>query len=150
MRKISALAAIAMLSLLGTSCLTAADSKGEDVSSGGFGVLMMTDKPVYSPGEVITMTLQVFNRTEERVAFHFRTSQRYDFLIDESGNKVWQWSDGMVFAMVLGEETIKPGSEDLIYRTRFEKELSPGSYKITGILVDKDRPMSGSVTILIR
>ena len=116
-----------------------------------YGISMATDKMSYSVGELIKMTLKVFNYTEEDIVFHFNTSQRYDFVIeDEEGNEIWRWSQDMMFAMVLGEETLGPLNTEVIYKSEYKGKLSLGYYKITGILVAKDRPMSGNVVIIVK
>jgi len=116
-----------------------------------YGISMMTDKMNYSVGEPIIMTLKIFNYTEEEIIFHFNTGQRYDFIIeDEEGSKIWRWSEDKMFAMVLGEETLGLTSPEIIYTAEYKGKLSPGYYKITGILVAKDRPMSGNVIIIVK
>lgn len=116
-----------------------------------YGISMMTDKTNYSVGDTITMTLKVFNYTEEDIIFHFNTSQRYDFIIeDEEGNEVWRWSKDMMFAMVLGEETLGPTNTEIIYTAEYKDKLNPGYYKVTGIFVVTDRPMSGNIIIIVK
>ena len=115
------------------------------------GISMMTDRLTYAVGEPIVMALKVFNNTEEEVTFHFNTSQRYDFVItDEEENEIWRWSGDRMFAMVLGEETLGPDNPGVTYTAQYKSELSPGYYKITGILVATDRPMTGSVIIIVK
>ena len=114
-----------------------------------YGISIMTDKLGYAPGEPVTMVLKVFNRTDDEVTFHFNTTQRYDFVIkDEEENEVWRWSKDRMFATMLGEETLGPDNPDATYTAQYKGKLSPGSYKITGILVAVNRPMAGSVTII--
>ena len=116
-----------------------------------YGISIMTDKMSYSIGEPVKMTLKVFNYTEEDLAFQFNTGQRYDFIIeDEEENEVWRWSQDMMFAMVLGEETLGPTNPEIIYTTEYRSKLNPGYYKITGILVAQDRPMSGNIIIMVK
>ena len=117
-----------------------------------YGISMMTDKMSYSVGEPIVMTLKIFNyNDEEDIAFNFNTSQRYDFIIeDEEGKEVWRWSGDKMFAMVLGEEILGPTNPEVIYTAEYKGKLSPGYYKVTGILVAKDRPMSGNVIIIVK
>jgi len=116
-----------------------------------YGISMMTDKMSYSVGEPIKMTLKIFNYNEENVVFHFNTSQRYDFMIEnEEGNEIWRWSDGRMFAQMLGEEILGPNNPEIICKAEYKGKLSPGYYKVTGVLVVKDRPMSGSVIIEVR
>ena len=116
-----------------------------------YGISVMTNKMSYSVGEPIVMTLKIFNYTEEDVVFHFNTSQRYDFVIEnKEGNEIWRWSQDMMFAMVLGEEILSPHNPEIIYTAEYKGKLSSGYYKVTGILVAKERPMSGSVIIEVR
>ena len=116
-----------------------------------YGISIMTDKMNYSVGEPIMMTLKVFNYTQEDIVFYFNTSQRYDFIIeDEEGSKIWRWSQDMMFAMVLGEETLGPTNPEIIYTAEYKGKFSSGYYKVTGILVAKDRPMSGNVIIIVK
>ena len=116
-----------------------------------YGISMSTDKMNYSVGEPIKMTFKIFNYKEENIVFYFNTSQRYDFIIeDEEGNEIWRWSKDMMFGMVLGEETLGPNNLDIIYKAEYKDKLSPGYYKITGIFVAQDRPMSGSITIEVK
>jgi hypothetical protein len=105
----------------------------------------------YSIGEPIKMILKVFNYTEEDVTFYFNTSQRYDFIIeDEAGNEIWRWSEGRMFAQMLGEEILGPSNSEVIYTAEYRNKLSPGYYKVTGVFIAQDRPMSGSIVIEVK
>jgi len=116
-----------------------------------YGISMMTNKISYSVGETIMVTLKIFNYTEEEIIFHFNTSQRYDFIIeDEEGSKIWHWSQDMMFTMALGEETLGPTNTEVIYTAEYKGKLSPGYYKVTGFFVAQDRPMSGNVIIIVK
>jgi len=116
-----------------------------------YGISMSTNNMSYSVGEPVIMTLRIFNYTGEDIVFHFNTSQRYDFIIkDEEGNEVWRWSKDMMFAMVLGEETLGPTNTEVIYAADYRDKFSPGYYKINGVFIAQDRPMSGSIIIEVK
>jgi len=116
-----------------------------------YGISMSTDKISYSVGEPIKMTLKIFNYTEKDIVFNFNNSQRYDFIIeDEEENEVWRWSEGRMFAQMLGEEILGPDNPEIIYTLKYQSKLSSGYYKVTGILVTKDRLMSGSIIIEVK
>ena len=116
-----------------------------------YGISIMTDKMSYSVGEPIMMTLKIFNYTEEDIVFHFNSSQRYDFIIeDEEGNEIWRWSKDMMFAMVLGEENLGPNNPEVTYTAEYKDRLSPGYYRVTGYFVAQDKPMSGNVIIIVK
>ena len=116
-----------------------------------YGISMSTNKMNYSVGEPIKMTLKVFNYTEKDTIFQCNTSQRYDFIIeDEKGNEIWRWSKDMMFAMALGEETLGPTNPEVTYTAEYKEKLRPGYYKITGIFVAQNRPMSGNIIIIVK
>ena len=116
-----------------------------------YGVFVATDKMSYSMGEPITMTLKIFNYTEEDIVFYFNSAQRYDFIIeDEEGNEVWRWSKNMMFAQMLGEEILGPDNPEIIYTLKYQSKLSSGYYKINGIFVAQEKPMSGSIVVEVQ
>ena len=141
---------VVVFSVLGLWLIAYGNTTSEEISM-NYGISMTTDKMSYSVGESIVMTLKIFNYTEEDVVFHFNTSQRYDFIIeDEKGKEIWCWSKERMFAMVLGEETLGPDNPEIAYTAEYRDKLNPGYYKATGIFVVTDRPMSGSVIIEVR
>jgi len=116
-----------------------------------YGISMTTDKIRYSVGEPIIITLKIFNYTKKEITFHFNTSQRYDFIIeDEEGNEIWYWSKDRVFVMILGEETLGPLNTEVIYTAEYKDRLNPGCYKVVGFFIAQDRPMSGSIIVEVK
>jgi hypothetical protein len=139
-----------VLSYLGL-CLEAYGNTPLEETNMRYGISIMTDKINYSIGEPIIMTLKIFNYTQEDIVFRFNTSQRYDFIIeDDEGNEIRHWSKNRMFAMVLGEEIIGPHNPEVIYTAEYNDRLSPGYYKVTGVFIAKDRPMSGSIIIEVK
>ena len=131
--------------------LTAYGNITSDERNMNYGISLTTDKMSYSIGEPITMTLKIFNYTEEDIVFHFNNSQRYDFIIEDEGkNEVWRWSKDRMFAMALGEETLGPTNLEVTYTAEYKEKLKPGNYKITGIFVAQNRPMSGNIIIIVK
>ncbi len=131
--------------------LTAYGNTTSEETNMNYGIFMTTDKMSYSVGEPIKMTLKFFNYTEEDITFHFNSSQRYDFIIeDEEGNEIWCWSEDRMFAMMLGEEILGPTNTEIIYTVEYRSKLNPGYYKITGVFVARDRSMSGSIIIEVK
>ena len=116
----------------------------------GFGISLKTDKHKYRSGNPIPIRLEVFNHGDDRVTFNFGSSQRYDFWVkDKDGKEVWRWSAGKVFAQVLGQEIVGPGTRRFVYQSRYKGKLSPGTYQIKGMLNDAKRPMSASVSVVV-
>ena len=115
-----------------------------------FGVSLTTDKAIYAAGESIVIELIVFNRTSKNLTFDFRDAQHYDFMIEDTeGNSVWRWAEGRMFIQVLGEETLGPGREEVVYTGTYAGPLQPGGYKVIGALISANRPLSASLTITI-
>ena len=147
---ILAIIVVMVFSALGLWLGASGDTTSEEINA-NYGISMTTDKMSYSVGEPITMTLKVFNYTEEEITFHFNTGQRYDFIIeDEEGNEIWRWSEGRIFAMALGEEILGPSNSEVIYKAEYKDKLIPGYYKVTGFFVAQDRPMSGSIIVEVK
>ena len=116
-----------------------------------YGISISTDKTIYPTGETILMTLKIFNYTQEEISFQFTTAQRYDFIIeDEEEEEIWRWSKDKMFAMVLGEEILGLTNPEVNYSAECKSKLSSGYYKVTGIFVAQNRPMSGSIIIEVR
>ena len=131
--------------------LTAYGNTTSEERNMNYGISMSIDKMSYSVGEPIKMTFKIFNYKEENIVFYFNTSQRYDFIIeDEEGNEIWRWSEGRMFAQMLGEETLGLTNSEIIYIAEYTDKLSPGYYKVTGFFVAQDRPMSGSIVVEVK
>ena len=115
-----------------------------------FGVSVTANKAIYAAGEMIVIELIVFNRTPEQLTFHFKDAQRYDFIIEDAeGKRVWWWAEGRMFAQMLGEETLGPNRAEVVYTETYTGPLGPGEYKLSGMLIALDKPLSASVTITI-
>ena len=107
-----------------------------------------TDQPRYAPGDSISVTLVVTNRSGAPVTLQFTSGQRYDFTIGSAGTTLWRWSDEQAFIQMLGEERLEPGAE-LVYRERAKAPAAPGTYHVTGMLTTQDRLRQASVTISV-
>ena len=141
---------VTVFSGLGLWLTTYGNTTSEETNM-NYGISMSADKISYSIDESIKMTLKVFNYTQEDIVFHFNTSQRYDFIIeDKEGNKIWCWSKDRMFAMMLGEETLGLTNSEIIYIAEYTDKLSPGYYKVTGFFVAQDRLMSGSIVVEVK
>jgi hypothetical protein len=114
-------------------------------------LLLKADKSTYAPGEPIALTLEVANRGPHPVTLNFRTNQRYDIVIrDSQGREVWRWSAEQMFAQVLGEEILPPGTGTLTYGITLRERLAPGRYTAVGIIPAEAGPISTSLDFTIR
>jgi hypothetical protein len=133
----------------------AAGLAGAAVAAGSAGlanvdVLVRTDKRTYSAGEPIVVNLEIMNRGREVVDIGFRTAQRYDVLIkDRQGRDVWRWSQGQMFAQVLGTERLEP-SQRLRYRVSVREGLSPGAYTTVAVVPAMEGRLSSEAGITVQ
>ena len=118
-------------------------------------VTVTPDKKSYRPGEAITITLTVKNKTKQNQTLSFFTGQRYDFEIRQAGNKsVWKWSNGRMFTQAQGTITIAPG-KSLTYAETFTPgandapPLPPGTYTLLAIVTTSNsKPLLRASTSL--
>jgi hypothetical protein len=55
-----------------------------------------------------------------------------------------------MFIMVLGEEVLGSANPEIIYSAEYKGKLSSGYYKIIGVFVAQDKPMSDSIIIEVK
>lgn len=131
---------------------TAAALAGSAASAGlpDVDVRARTDKRTYRPDEPIMVSLEIVNRGRQPVDLSFRSAQRYDVLIkDRQGRDVWRWSQGQMFAQILGTETLKP-SRRLRYRVSVRERLPPGAYTIVGVVPAMEGRLSSETRIEVQ
>ncbi|WP_180953562.1 BsuPI-related putative proteinase inhibitor [Bacillus sp. T33-2] len=72
---------------------------------------------------------------QNSIELQFPTSQRYEIVVkDETGNRVFQFSEGKAFAQVLGSLTLRPG-EDITWKEEWDyiqggTRLKQGEYTV--------------------
>lgn len=147
-------AALMTTQLLGTKSLQAqgkpAPQKGVPVTA-PLALTAKTDQPIYKADSAIKLTLTAKNTTQQDVPVRFNSGQRYDFVLyrgkDAKGEKVWQWSKGKMFTMMLSSTTLKPG-KPLEYSETYRPggdgmpALATGTYTVVATLkgVSKTTP----------
>lgn len=80
----------------------------------------------------VVLRLTVENDGDEPVTLSFRNSKRADFAVRDGDEEVWRWSEGQMFAQMLGSETIEPGSER-VFEGTWEGPTA-GEYTAVGTL----------------
>ena len=116
----------------------------------GLGLVLKADKETYGHGEPIKLTLHVTNRGTEPATLHFLSAQRYDVAVKNlKGQEVWRWSNGQMFAQVMGEETLQPGRRAWTNRITVRERFSPGRYTVIGMIPAQEELLSESITISI-
>jgi hypothetical protein len=123
-----------------------AQSGTSDVS-----LVLRASKGGYAQGEPLELTLEVVNRSPRPVTLGFRTSQRYDLLMQNAqGQEVWRWSAERMFAQMLGQEALSPNGGKLTYHVVMREKLPRGSYTVVGVVPAVDARLSASLAITIQ
>lgn len=89
----------------------------------------------------VQLEIHITNTTSGPVALEFNTSQRYDFEVDRvEGERVWRWSDDMMFGQVLGREELAPG-ESRRWTANWPASGREGEYVATARVVSNNLPV---------
>ena len=84
----------------------------------------------------VQFTFIVTNEGDDPVDLSFSDALEADFAVRDGGEEVWRFSDGQMFAQMLGSETIDPGGT-ATYEAAWE-DPDPGSYTAIATLEARD------------
>jgi hypothetical protein len=62
--------------------------------------------------DAVTFSFTVTNDGSDPVEASFSDAQRADCVVSDGDGEVWRWSDGQMFAMMMGSETFAPGDSE--------------------------------------
>ncbi|MFC5365789.1 BsuPI-related putative proteinase inhibitor [Salinirubrum litoreum] len=99
---------------------------------------------VETDDDTARFTLTVTNEGDDPVSLTFSDSQRFDFVVRaaEDDTERWRWSDGQMFAQMLGSEELAPG-ESVAYDAEWTADDSDsGSFVCRGELADNAQSAS--------
>jgi hypothetical protein len=95
----------------------------------------------YGPGDSIRVVVNLVNRTAEQRTLTFSSAQRVDLLVlEEDGEPQSRWSEGQLFAQVVGEERLSPG-ETREFEAFVSAPPTPGSYFLQGSVSASGAPL---------
>ena len=113
-------------------------------------VSVTTDRQTYTTGDVIELTLELQNNSDQPLMLDFSTGQRYDFAIRRTpADTVWSWSKERMFMQILGQETVQP-NQVLVYREQVSPQLPAGTFTIVGRIVAQDQTLMASAVIVVQ
>ena len=102
----------------------------------------------------LKLEMLVVNLSDKLLPFKFNSSQNYDFVITDpaTGQEVWRWSHGTMFAQVIRSDSIRASSkwtysEVWNRRDNDKNPVSPGRYRLVGILSSQPPIQSEPVMI---
>ena len=85
----------------------------------------------------VQFTFTVTNESDDPVDLSFPDALEADFAVRDDGKEVWRFSDGRMFAQMLGSETIDPGGT-ATYEAAWD-DPDPGSYTAVATLEARDQ-----------
>lgn len=97
-----------------------------------------------SPAEV-AFSFAVTNVGDDPAELTFPTAQTHDVAVRAEGEEVWRWSDGQMFAQMLGSETLAPG-ESASFEAVWD-DPAPGSYEAVAELVANDADCEATTSV---
>ena len=122
----------------------AGDGSGRGSASGAKPDLLTADIKLneggYAIGEPIVMTIEVTNKAERPITLTFPSAQRYDFIVKQGKQTIWQWSAGRMFAQVVGRYEIAPG-DTISYQYTWDQTALDGTkpglgaYTVEGLIM---------------
>lgn len=95
-------------------------------------------------GGAVSFAFTVENTGGDPVDLSFSSAQTHDVVVRDDGADVWRFSEGQMFAQMLGSETLGPG-EAVTYEATWE-DPDPGSYEAVAELATRDEPTCHATT----
>lgn len=98
---------------------------------------------------VVTFMLELTNRTGKVVELQFPTAQTHDFVVlDQQGQRVWQWSNDRMFTQVLATETIAKNGQ--VTFTEEWRDAKPGAYTLVATAPSHTHPVEQRIPFTVR
>jgi hypothetical protein len=149
------LGGIVLIVVLVASCQHPVGQQGSGVEAragtSDLSLILRATKGTYAQGEPLELTLEVVNHNQRPITLEFRTSQRYDLLIQKAQDQeVWRWSSERMFAQVLGQEVLSPDGGKLTYHVVVREQFPRGSYTVIGVVPAVDARLSARLDITIQ
>jgi len=116
---------------------------------------LVTDKTRYAPGEPVRLRMTFQNTIQTPLRLNFPSSQRFDIVAEREGRRVWQWSQGRMFLMVLGFIDLGPGQSFAAEEVWDQKDnsghpVAPGRYTLIARLTARQPPVLPEARAAIR
>jgi hypothetical protein len=131
--------------------------------SAAISATVATSAKTYRLGAPVVLTLTVKNGSGAPQRLSFSSGQKYDFEIHSGSSlrshKVWQWSNGRMFAMMMNSTTIEPG-KSITYKETFDPRakgpdgktvsLPAGPYTVGAVLKARPSTPAATTTFTVR
>ena len=93
--------------------------------------------------DAVGFAFTVENAGDEDRELQFSDSQTFDVVVEEDGEAVWRYSEGMMFAQMLSTETLPAGDSET-FEAEWE-DPAPGDYEARATLEATNADCEASV-----
>jgi len=97
--------------------------------------------------DAVTFEFTVANDGPDPVEASFSDAQRAECVVSGGDDEVWRWSDGQMFAMMMGSETFAPGESET-YELVWE-EPEHGDFEARAELAASDADCEATATLSV-
>lgn len=94
----------------------------------------------------VRFAFTVQNTADDPITLRFSDACKADFVAEDGDTEQWRWSEGQMFAQVIGEQTLSPGDEET-FRAVWE-DPDPGTYSVRAELT-ADKPCAAETTLSV-
>lgn len=95
----------------------------------------------------VTFAFRVANDGSDPVEASFSDAQRAECVVSDGDDEVWRWSDGQMFAMMMGSETF-PAGESETYELVWE-DPEHGEFEARAALSATDVDCEATATVTV-
>lgn len=113
---------------------------------------LQADRQRYAPGQTMTLTYTVVNGGTAPAVLNFTSGKQFDMTATApNGRKVWQWSEGRMFPMMLTTLRLAPG-ESKVYSATWQlpNNVPVGAYRLYAFLTPRDMEGAGAASATVR
>jgi hypothetical protein len=100
-------------------------------------------------GSGVGFEFVVHNAGSDPVEMQFSDAQTFDVVVEraDDGEEAWRFSEGMMFAQMLQEQTLSPGETETFEATWDDPD--PGQYRAQGTLAATNVDCSAAVSFTV-
>lgn len=105
----------------------------------------------FKSGEPVPIELRARYDGLGTLVLTFPTAQRFDVEIETAqGGIAWRWSDGQMFAQLVGRLELTPDHPEVRYTVTMDGGLPPGSYRVRAWLTAPHGPPPVTRDIVVK
>lgn len=95
----------------------------------------------------VQFSYTIENTSSDPVTANYRDGQKFEIVVEQSGEEVWRWSHGRMFTMALEETTFEPG-KTITHEATWE-DAGSGEYTATATCAANQHDARATVTFSV-